>query len=144
MIQPIDWSATAAWIALVISIIGTLASPIITAIITNKHQIKLREQDIKQKTAEKYEDARTSAINSFIANTGRYLTSLNNESTEDFSKSFHIVYQYVPETMWNELDQLYKLLLNQRSGTHQQALEAYSNIIRKLSAILKEAPPKYP
>ena len=41
----IDWSATAAWIALAISII----SPAITTILTNRHQLKLRELDIQEK-----------------------------------------------------------------------------------------------
>ena len=40
----IDWSATAAWIALAISII----SPAITTILTNRHQLKLRELDIQE------------------------------------------------------------------------------------------------
>ena len=44
----IDWSATAAWIALVISIVGTVASPLITSALNNRHQKKMRELDIKE------------------------------------------------------------------------------------------------
>lgn len=45
MRHQIDWSATAAWIALAISII----SPAITTILTNRHQLKLRKLDIQEK-----------------------------------------------------------------------------------------------
>lgn len=45
MEHQIDWSATAAWIALAISII----SPAITTILSNRHQLKLRELDIQEK-----------------------------------------------------------------------------------------------
>lgn len=50
----IDWSATAAWIALAISII----SPAITTILTNRHQLKLRELDIQEKHSSTYNAAR--------------------------------------------------------------------------------------
>lgn len=44
MEHQIDWSATAAWIALAISII----SPAITTILANRHQLKLRKLDIQE------------------------------------------------------------------------------------------------
>ena len=47
--HPIDWNATAAWIALAISITGTIVGPIITTILTNRHQIKLRKLDIYER-----------------------------------------------------------------------------------------------
>ena len=51
----VDWSATAAWISLVISITGTILGPIITTILTNRHQLKLRRLDLQEKSiSEKY------------------------------------------------------------------------------------------
>lgn len=42
-VQSIDWSAIAAWIAVIISIIGVSVGPLLTACINNKHQLKLRK-----------------------------------------------------------------------------------------------------
>lgn len=44
-----DWNAAAAWIALAISLVGSIAGPIITTILTNRHQLKLRMMDIHEK-----------------------------------------------------------------------------------------------
>lgn len=41
MIQPLDWSATAAWTALIVSIVGTVLGPIIHSCIDNRHQLKM-------------------------------------------------------------------------------------------------------
>lgn len=73
-IQPIDWSATAAWIALVISVVGTIVGPIVTAIINNCHQLKLRKLDIKQRSVETYETRRHEAINAFLSEVGDCVT----------------------------------------------------------------------
>lgn len=66
----IDWSATAAWIALAISII----SPAITTILTNRHQLKLRELDIQEKHSSTYNAARASTIEDFISKVGKYIS----------------------------------------------------------------------
>ncbi len=140
MPQEIDWNATAAWIALIVSVVGTIASPIITAIITNHHQTELRKLDIQEKNAEEYNRAKHAAFDAFISDTGRYLTSHGAEATESFSKSFHIIYQYVPCEMWSELDEFYLLMRQCDTGSFEQALQKHSKIIHDLSAILKEVP----
>ena len=48
-VQSIDWSAIAAWIAVIISIIGVSVGPLFPACINNKHQLKLRKLDIEEK-----------------------------------------------------------------------------------------------
>lgn len=72
-IQPIDWSATAAWIAVIISIIGASVGPLLTACINNKHQLKLRELDIKEKELSEYHAKRRTAIENFLSSTSKYL-----------------------------------------------------------------------
>ena len=73
----VDWSATAAWIALVISIIGTVASPLITTVLTNRHQLKLRALDIKQNSIRTYEERRFQAITAFFQKTGGCFSSFD-------------------------------------------------------------------
>lgn len=45
--QLIDWNSTAAWIALIVSIVGTISSPIINTLLSNRHQLKIRKLDTK-------------------------------------------------------------------------------------------------
>ncbi len=140
-IQPIDWSATAAWIALIISVTGTILSPIITAFITNNHQLKLRKLDLEQSALDKYENNRFTALNTFISKAGRCLSYSDEETVKDLGEAYHCIYQYVPEDFWSDLDQFYTLLISYK---FDEAKKIYPAIVRRLSAILKESPPIHP
>lgn len=73
MEHQIDWSATAAWIALAISII----SPAITTILANRHQLKLRKLDIQEKHTDAYTSARSIAIENLSQMSENALLILN-------------------------------------------------------------------
>ena len=128
-----DWSATAAWIALAISIVGTIASPIINNILSYRHQIKLRKLDLKNK----YSDQRAEIINSFLCGVTKFLSNPDIVDYDLFSESFYCVYQYVPDDMWPELDSLYHLLMADKRET---AIQKYIPIAHRLAGILKETP----
>lgn len=102
----VDWSATAAWIALVISVTGTFAGPIITAILTNRHQLKLRKLDI----AEKISSERMQVIQQCISSIGAYMASINDSNKTNLGKDFFAVYAYVPLNQWEMLPQVIHLL----------------------------------
>lgn len=116
ILMAIDWSATAAWIALAISIVGTIASPIITSIITNRHQLKLRELEIKKQEADQREANRMNALNAFISNVGEYIANPTPENMQATGKVFHNVYAYVPQKLWPKLDELYNFLIIEEFG----------------------------
>ena len=79
-----DWSATAAWIALAISIVGTIASPIINSILSNRYQLKLHNLDLKNK----YQEQRAETINSFLCNVAGYLAYPDRKNAHLFGTSF--------------------------------------------------------
>lgn len=136
-VQPMDWSATAAWIALAISIIGTIASPLITTILTNRHQRSLRELEIKQRATEQYDERRFLAINTFISMSGKCLSHPNNDNVREFGACFHNIYPYVSRELWTTLDDLYSAVTSNNWG---HARELHPNIIHELAGILKEIP----
>ncbi len=135
--QPIDWSATAAWIALIISVVGTVVGPLITTIITNKHQLKLRELDLKQSAIDNYNQNRFNTLNTFIGKSGRCLSYLDENSVMDLGEAYHCIYQYVPTDFWDELDEFYATLISYK---WDDAKRLYPPIVRRLSEILKETP----
>lgn len=109
-IQPIDWSATAAWIAVTISIIGASVGPFFTACMNNKHQLKLRELDIKEKELSEYNAKRRTAIENFLSSTSRYLTDGHSKNMDECGNNFFQVYPYVNPDLWESLDELYTLI----------------------------------
>lgn len=137
VIQPIDWSATIAAIALVVSVSGTIICPIINTILSNRHQLKLRNLDIKERAISSYESSRSDAINAFISGVGKCMFYADVESVKQLGDSYFIVYQYVPSDYWDVLDDLYSNLVNQ---DWEKSKKEFPPIAHYLSKILKEPP----
>ena len=134
-VQPIDWSATAAWIALAISITGTIVGPIVTTILTNRHQLKLRKLDIKEKSNSEYLNNRRNAIENFLSNTSRYLVDEHVSNMDNCGKHYFQVYAYAPTDLWDSLDELYKKIVDEDTD---QAKQLFLIIARRLTESLAE------
>lgn len=124
-----------AWIALIISIIGTIASPLITTCLTNKHQYKMKRLEIEHEARLQYIECRRQALDEFVSKTGVVLLYPDIDAVKEFGQIVFLVYQYVPSDFWHELDYFYSTLL---SKNLTEAKELYPTIISKISEILKE------
>ena len=133
MKHQIDWSATAAWIALAISII----SPAITTILTNRHQLKLRELDIQEKHTSTYNAARTSTIEDFISKVGRCVSHPSATIRKECAESFFHIYAYTPQPLWPFLDDLNGKI---ESGDWLAARKLFNGITKSLACLLKGEP----
>ncbi|RHF81924.1 hypothetical protein [Coprococcus comes] len=133
MRHQIDWSATAAWIALAISII----SPAITTLLTNHHQLKLRKLDIREKHADTYNTARISTIEEFISKVSKYISHPSASNEHEYAECYFRVYTYVPQSLWPFLDDLNE---NLTSNYSDDTLILFRNISKSLACLLKEEP----
>ncbi|MEY8279259.1 hypothetical protein [Blautia marasmi] len=133
-----DWSAIAAWIALAISVTGTIIGPIITTVLANRHQIRLRQLDMHEQTIKDYEERRFQIITSFLSSSGRCLAYMDTNSLAEFGKSYHSVYQYVPQNLWPQLDEFYMLTVENQIA---EARNKFPSISHTLIDLLKESPP---
>lgn len=136
-----DWSTVIALCAFIISIVGTVFSPIITSLIANRHQLKMRQLDIKQVNIDKYNNERFIAINNFIAKAGLCLSYVNAESVQQFGEAFHVIYQYVPDSYWPVLDEFYSSLI---SYNWDKAKELYPGITHYLARLLQQSSTAHP
>ena len=125
----VDWSATAAWIALAISIVGTIASPIITTILTNRYNLKLHKLTFKEQQIERKEKVLQDCISAIGTCTGLSYSAVMAEC----GKVFFNVYAYVPESEWDKLGMFYNAL-NSMNVDQVNALRP--SIIHMLSSIL--------
>ena len=129
----IDWSATAAWIALAISII----SPAITTILTNHHQLKQRELDIQEKHSSTYNAARAATIEDFISKVGKCISHPTTNTCKECAESFFHIYAYTPQSLWPFLDDLNdKIESDDFAGAH----ELFNGIAKSLACLLKGEP----
>ena len=92
------WGTIAAWIALIVAII----SPVITAIITNIHQTKLKRLTI-------YEQKGLDAMECYLTVTSHEITTTG---VSDEYKKMHIkVLLYAPEKSLSDIENLHKLIV---------------------------------
>lgn len=128
-----DWSASAAWIALAISIIV----PAITTWLNNRHQEKLRKLDLQEKAvSEKYH-----VLENCISAIGGCIANPDASNLVSFGKAYFPVYAYVPQQNWPLLDNFYTAM---NSIDLDEAATLYPDVIHLLSSLLtsKEKPQK--
>ena len=125
----VDWSATAAWIALVISIVGTIIGPIVTALINNQHQLKILRIDLKTKE----ETERQTVLRSCISGIGLFLSHPNASTLEDFGKVFHTSYAFLPIEKWDTMDSFYALLISEEYEKARQLLPEIIHLLNEQS-----------
>ena len=136
-IQPMDWSATAAWIALAISIIGTIIGPIVNTILSNRFQLKLRKLELEEEKSSEYQVCQRKAIENFLSFTAKYLADGRRNTMNEYSEHFFLVYSYVPQNLWDSLDILYNHITN---GNFSDAEKLFIKLSRHLTAILAGTP----
>lgn len=129
MIQPLDWSATAAWVAVIISVIGTVVGPIATAIITNRHQLKLYKIELNQKE----HDDKINSIRECISGISSVLACPSADNLAFFGKTFPIAYVFLSEEKWKVLDDF---LISVSASQYLHARTLSSEIIHALSDLL--------
>lgn len=93
----IDWGATAAWIALAVAII----SPIITTIITNMHQSKMKRLEILNTRG-------LEIIERYLAVTTRQIKIFG--LSDEYEKYYSLIFLYVPNNLYVSIEELDKLI----------------------------------
>lgn len=95
----IDWSATAAWIALAVAII----SPVITTIISNNHQTKTMRLEIIEKRG-------LDVIENYLAVTSHEI--LTTGVSESYQKCYAQIFIYAPKSIHSDIEKLNRLITN--------------------------------
>lgn len=119
----IDWSAVAAWIALAVAII----SPILTAIINNVHERKMKKLEF--------------ALSREVDMVSKYLDITSREIlisgiSDNYNKIYSKIFFYVPKSVWAEIEELNRIMT---SGKESDAIFADKDkCMEKLISISKK------
>ena len=108
-----DASALAAWIALIVAII----SPILTAIINNRHQTKMKK--IEMSIASKLK-----IIEDYLSSAGQIIYHNGEASTESYSIAIGRIYSAFPRSLWEKISVLDEMIYSGNwEDAHAQFLE---------------------
>lgn len=108
-----DASTLAAWIALIVAII----SPILTAIINNHHQTKMKK--IEMSIASKLK-----IIEDYLSSAGQIIYHNGEASTESYSIAIGRIYSASPRFLWEKISLLDEMIYSRNwEDAHTQFLE---------------------
>ena len=128
--EPIDWSGTAAWIALAISII----TPTITTIFNNIHLRKLKKIDIIENRRSELYLKRSEVFEDFFRQSASQIHSVGG-NIFDYKRSVNNLFLYIPESYWSELEELNSMIL---AKNHDSINKLYIPFTEKLALLLQE------
>ena len=108
-----DASALAAWIALIVAII----SPILTAIINNHHQTKMKKIETSIASKRKI-------IEDYLSSAGQIIYHNGEASTESYSIAIGRIYSASPRFLWEKISLLDEMIYSRNwEDAHTQFLE---------------------
>lgn len=129
-----NWTNVAQWIAIALTLIISIISPIITAYINNTFQLKMADRNAKNKEIENYYLRKRAVIDSFVATTGKCLFHATTDSLQACGESFYSIYIYVPSSLWNEIDDLLVFI---RAHEFEKAQSHFAKLSKSLSDLLE-------
>lgn len=132
----VDWSATAAWITLVVTLIISIIAPIITTYMNHRFQLKLAVIDSHNKELEEHYLKKRAVIDSFISSTGKCIFRANSETLQECGEAFYSIYIYIPPSLWKDIDTLLVLI---RNHSWETAQEHFSKLAKALAELLEES-----
>lgn len=123
-ISSIPWTAIISGVTLIAAIL----SPILTTIISNRYQLKLRKSEFLEKH-------KAEVIENYLKNVGAVINNPTLESLEKFGFNCKEIYLYVSTDHWTLLDDIENLIKNRQ-------FSLASEKVSFLSKCLSENPPR--
>lgn len=133
--QPMDWSASVAWIAFAVSFSTAIITPAVTQVLSNRHQRSLKELELKNLKEQNYFSCCKSAYEDFVNQASSQLFSIGGNRI-DYERSYQKLFLYVPPEHWPALKRLNSDILSRPSK--YENCQSFDKVIEILGALLQE------
>ena len=130
--EPMDWSASAAWIALAISII----TPTVSLLLNNLHQRKMKRLELRHQKEMSYYQKQSEVFKNFLTASGSHLRSMTGDIFA-YTSAYHEVFMYVPCEYWDLLISFDKAVRS-RDSDKSKANALYLDVTKILASLLQE------
>ena len=87
----------------VIIALCAILSPIITSIINNRHQLKIKKLELQEKRCENTIFYQRTIFENYLKYSGECITSANSEAFRKYGEYYLIALMYVPDDMRNKM-----------------------------------------
>lgn len=114
-------------LAFLVSLVAFI-SPIVTTILNNLHQSKIKKQELFVKR-------KIEAIENYLSSVGKFIGNSNWDTLEDFGVYAGEVYLYTPSEFWDSIEELNELIFNK---DFKQARPKFHELSKQLSHYISQ------
>ena len=125
----IDWSSTAAWLGIFVTLAISIITPAVTTYLNNQFQLKIKKEERLQKDQEFLYEKKLSAYRDFLQSVGKSLHYTSRTNLLEIGKNIYELYLYLPEEHWHHLDSLTASIYKEDFDTAQIELIEISKIL---------------
>lgn len=136
----VDWSATAAWVTVLLTLIVSIVSPVITTFLNHRFQLKMRKLELLEHELDRFYEKKVSTIETFLSAVGKCSAFATNDLVKECGHSFYNIYLYTPVSLWSDIDRMHKLISEGNWPEVQAFLPCLS---KSLAEILEKTQKKY-
>ena len=111
-------------IAAFITAIAAIIAPVITSVINNKYQLKMKKLEL-------YEEKRIESINKYISSICKYINNNSGYTEKEFAEYMQAIYLYSPKSIWKDIDKLNEVI---SLKNFSEARKLLPSVIQKLSS----------
>lgn len=110
-------------IVALITAIAAILAPLVTAVINNRYQLKIRKIEL-------YEEKRIIAINQYVSLVCKYLDHPSGHFKNEFSQSKQTIFLYAPKSTWDHIESMNTAI---DSGNLEEARKLLPKLSQELS-----------
>ena len=140
--QPMDWSASVAWIAFAFTFSTAIITPAVTQYFSNRHQLRMKELELNNLKEQNYFSCCKTAYEDFVNQASSQLFSVNGNRI-DYERSYQKLFLYVPLEHWpalknkncesfDEVTEILGKLLQERQAKIQTKVSKRPSRLREL------------
>lgn len=107
-----------------IAAISAILAPLLTAVINNRHLIKIKRIELVY-------EKQTEVIENYIFNASKYVEHCGDQYREDFFKYQNFIYIYTPKSLWSKIHKLNAAIQDKDIALGREMLEDISKELSK-------------
>lgn len=111
-----------------------LISPIITTLLNNRHQLKIRKLELEQKQSENSVLYKRNIFENYVSSLSKLTANPTNESLSEYGKCYSLAYMYLPESIQGDMSKINGIVMIRDWDSIPPLLE---NMIPKIHKVLQ-------
>lgn len=109
-----------------------IISPILTTVLNNAHQTKIKKMEMKQQIYRDTVIKKRTVFEDYLRYTGAFIRSYNAETAKDYGNAYGLALMYAPPQIQSHISSINSLLFNEEHQAASTQLEELAPMIHTM------------